>query len=308
MKRVIVTGATGFVGRHALKHLVIKGYEVHAVALDTVPEFNGNVIFHAVNLLDEQAVTALMAKVLPTHLLHFAWYAKPGKYWNAIENYKWVKATISLMEEFNQYGGQRAVIAGSCAEYDWSQDVSNVPESAPCIGTSAYAVCKNALHQIISSYTEQVGISFAWGRIFHIFGPYEYPDRLVPYVIRSLLNGTDVDCSEGKQVRDFMDVQSVGSAFASLLDTSVDGAINIASGKPISLRELIGCIHSKIGAEVRINYGASPAPMNEPSVLVADTTRLNLEVGWQSEINLDESIDNLVDWWRSQMIGVECND
>ncbi len=307
MKRVMVTGATGFVGRHTLQHLVEKGYEVHAVALNALPEFDGNVTFHATNLLDERSVVSLIEQVSPSHLLHFAWCAKPGEYWNSLENYSWVKATITLMEEFSRCGGQRAVFAGSCAEYDWAQDVSCVSESAPCAGSSAYTICKNALHQILSSYSERTGISFAWGRIFHMFGPYEYPDRLVPYVIRSLLCETDADCSEGKQIRDFMDVQCVGSAFAALLDSSVNGTVNVASGNPISLRDLISRIQLKMGVGGVINFGARPSPKNEPDRLVADTTRLNREVGWQSGKTLDQSIDLLVDWWRLQLIEEERN-
>jgi len=301
MKRVIVTGATGFIGRHALPELVSRQYEVHAVGLNTLPELKGQVTFHKVDLLEEEKIIPLMKRLSPTHLLHFAWYAKPGKYWNALENFSWVKASISLMEAFQRCGGRRAVFAGSCAEYDWSQDVSRVTEMAPCSSSAVYAVCKHALYQILLSYAKQTGISFAWGRVFHLFGPHEYTARLVPYVIRSLLEQSNVDCSAGHQLRDFMDVRDVAAAFVALLDSPVEGAVNIASGKPIELRQLVNRIKEKIGGRGQVNFGARPTPANEPAALVAETTRLESEVGWQPERSMDEALDDTICWWKAVM-------
>src|SRR5262249_16760441 len=116
--KVVVTGASGFIGRHSLPALVARGHEVHAMArralqLPRLPA-------HVCDLLDPHATAALIARVRPTHLLHFAWYAVPGKYWTAPENLDWVAATLHLLRGFAASGGQRVVMAGTCAEYDWS--------------------------------------------------------------------------------------------------------------------------------------------------------------------------------------------
>ncbi len=299
MKRVVVTGASGFIGRHALSELVSRHYDVHAVGFNTRLDMKSLATFHKVDLLKEEDVSSLMKRLSPSHLLHFAWYTKPGIYWNALENFSWVKASISLMEAFQRCGGKRAVFAGSCAEYDWSQDVSRVTEMAPCTSSSAYGVCKHALYQMLLAYSKQTRISFGWGRIFHLFGPHEYADRLVPYVIHSLLNQSDVECSEGRQLRDFMDVRDVAAAFVALLDSSIEGAVNIASSNPTELRDLVNRIQEKIGGKGLVNFGARPTPANEPEALFADTTRLKCEVGWQPARSMDEALDDTILWWKA---------
>ena len=105
MKRVLVTGATGFIGSHSLPRLRESDYEVHAVSSRQSPQEHGEgVTWHRANLLESGEIASLMEKVQPTHLLHFAWYAVPGKYWMAPENLAWVKATVSLVQAFSDQG------------------------------------------------------------------------------------------------------------------------------------------------------------------------------------------------------------
>lgn len=117
-KRVLVTGASGFIGRHALPALQMRGYEVHAVARRPLQLEGAR--WHAADLLDEQAQAELLATVRPSHLLHFAWYAEHGKFWTAAENRRWVDATATLVQAFQRAGGRWVAATGSCAEYDWA--------------------------------------------------------------------------------------------------------------------------------------------------------------------------------------------
>lgn len=300
MKKVLVTGATGFIGRHSLDKLVRRGYDVHAVTSRNTSVRKEGVTFHTANLLNNSDILSLMKELAPTDLLHFAWYAEPGKYWEAKENFTWVKASISLIEAFHENGGKRVVYAGSCAEYDWSQITSKVSENSPCKGNSSYAACKNALYQMMTAYSKTAGISFAWGRIFHLFGSYEHPDRLIPYVIRCLFEQSDVECTEGVQLRDFMDVRDVASAFVALLDSLVEGAVNIASGNSIELRDLVSRIQNRIESTGVIKLGARQTPANEPAILVADTTRLNKEVDWYPDRSIDQGLEDTVRWWNTR--------
>ena len=117
MKRVLVTGATGFVGRHSPLALAARGFEVHATCLTGTPDTSAT--WHRVDLLDHAQVDRLLNEVRPTHLLHFAWYAVHGKYWTSTENLRWVESSLALLRSFVDRGGRRAVIAGTCTEYDW---------------------------------------------------------------------------------------------------------------------------------------------------------------------------------------------
>src|SRR6267143_4821300 len=119
MKRILLTGATGFIGRQCVPLLVARGYQVHAVSSKPIKDNRDSVRWHQADLFDPLAVKALIGSTKPTHLLHLAWCTEPGKYWNSLENLQWVQASLGLLQEFVDNDGQRVVVAGTCAEYDW---------------------------------------------------------------------------------------------------------------------------------------------------------------------------------------------
>jgi nucleoside-diphosphate-sugar epimerase len=304
MKKVLVTGASGFIGRHTLKTLLHQGFEVHAVfqrsnLVDIHPSCN----WHLANLLDPPQITKLLDIVQPTHLLHLGWYAVPGKYWTAEENFSWVQASLELLEQFRQRGGYRVVMAGTCAEYNWNYGYCS-ELITPQQPSSPYGICKNALGELLSSYSDLTGLSSAWGRIFFLYGNHEYPNRLVPSVIRSLLNGEPALCSHGNQIRDFLHVQDVADAFVAVLDSEVNGPINIASGRPVLLKDIIYKIANRIGKPELIKFGAISTSETEPPLLVADTSRLCKEVRWQPQIALETGLEKTISWWHNNILEV----
>lgn len=302
MKRVLVTGATGFIGRHSLPRLLESGYEVHAVGGQRSPEApSRDIVWHRANLLESGEIASLVEKVQPTHLLHFAWYAVPGKYWTAPENLAWVRATINLMQVFSDHGGRRAVMAGSCAEYDWKFDYCS-ELFTPCRPVTLYGACKHGTQVLLDAWSRQAGLSSAWGRIFFLYGPGEYPSRLVPSVINSLLHNEPARCTHGNQVRDFMHVADVAAAFVELLGSDVNGAVNIASGISSTLKEVIHAIADHLNKRDLVRLGAVPAPAGEPDALVADIGRLRDEVGFRPRYDLKQGIAQTIE----QMKSVEC--
>ncbi|MEB3830728.1 NAD-dependent epimerase/dehydratase family protein [Phormidium sp. CCY1219] len=306
MKRVLVTGGTGFIGTPCLPLLLAKGYEVHAVSSKEVGKDSGGCYWYQVNLLDSSQVSELMEKVKPSHLLHLAWYAVPGKYWTSLENFRWVQASLHLLQEFRRNGGQRVVIAGTCAEYDWNYGYCS-EQVTPLLPSTVYGICKNSLQNMVLAFAKQVEMSAAWGRIFFAYGDREPGDRLVPYVIRSLLQGKTARCSHGNQIRDFLYVKDVADAFVTLLESQVVGALNIASGKPVALKDIIENIAQKLNRPEAIELGAIRASANDPPLLVADIRRLTREVGWQPTYDLTTGLEETMAWWktREELISVE---
>jgi nucleoside-diphosphate-sugar epimerase len=298
MKIALVTGANGFIGRHCLPLLLAKGYEVHAVSSRIASNKTDKIHWHQVDLLDPKQTSDLIAEVKPSHLLHLAWYAVPQKYWTSIENLKWVQASLNLLQCFSMNKGRRVVIAGTCAEYDWRYGYCS-EHITPFSPTTLYGSCKHSLQNILAIFSKQSGLSAAWGIIFFLYGPHEHSDRLVPSVILSLLNNQRARCTHGNQIRDLLYVEDVADAFVELLGSDVSGAVNIASGFPIALKEVIQKIAEKMDRKDLIQLGALPAPPGEPPLLVANVSRLNNELGWHPRFTLDQGIEQTIAWWEN---------
>jgi nucleoside-diphosphate-sugar epimerase len=299
VNRVLVTGASGFIGRHTLAPLCAAGLEVHAVTSRRPPAgaSSRRCHWHRADLLDADA-GALLREVQPTYLLHCAWYAEPGAYWTAPRNLDWVQASLRLLRAFTDSGGRRAVFAGTCAEYAWQEDTHCLEGRTPTYPATLYGAAKHGLHVVARAWAQQVDVTLAWGRIFFVYGPHEHPNRLVSGVVRALLRGEAARCTHGRQVRDFLYAPDLGAAFAALLLSDVTGSVNMASGEPVRVADVVGAIAAATGHPELLRMGALPTQPHEPQRLTADVQRLHDEVGFAPSCSLREGIERTVAWWR----------
>jgi nucleoside-diphosphate-sugar epimerase len=295
---VLVTGCTGFIGRHALPALVRAGHDVHAVVRVPGAQSAG-ITWHSADLLDPGAAADVAAAVGARHLLHLAWYAEHGRFWNAPENVPWVESTLALFRVFAAHGGQRAVMAGTGAEYDWSHGFCSEAVT-PCRPATLYGVAKDATHRVVAAAGEPLGVQVAWGRVFFLYGPHEHPDRLVASVARALAEGRPAPISSGRQVRDFMHAEDVGRAFAALVDHSAVGPVNVASGEAVSVRDVAQTLGRLAERPELVKVGELPDRAGEPPLLVADVRRLREEIGFVPRYSLTDGLDETLSWWRSR--------
>lgn len=296
MSRVLVTGASGFIGAHTLPALLERGHEVHAVARGE-GEGPAGVSWQRADLLAEGAARELIERVRPELLLHLAWYATPGSFWSAPENELWVAASLRLLRAFGESGGRRALMAGSCAEYAWGDRLLD-EDTTPLLPATLYGACKHATHVVARASAAQLGVSLAWARIFFLYGPGEPPGKLVSSVARGLLAGEPVPTSSGEQLRDFMHVRDVAEALAAVLDSDVTGALNIASANPVAVRDVVELLGAASGAPELLRIGELAGREGDPAVIAGASRRLNEEVGFRPLVDLERGIAETVDWWR----------
>lgn len=179
MKKILVTGSSGFIGRYTLDLLQQAGYLICPLRL---------------NLANPATIEQRVRDFQAETLLHLAWETTPGQYWHCPTNLEWLKASLSLVEAFAKHGGKRVVIAGSCAEKH---------------PTTTYGACKEALRLSAEAFLKRAQVSFAWGRIFFPYGPYEKQARMIPSAIRALLSQQPFRCSSQDHVRDFLFIEDM---------------------------------------------------------------------------------------------------
>lgn len=295
MKTVLVTGASGFVGRHTLGALAARGFTIHAVSSHGVSLAGTK--HHVCDLLDPAAATHLIDELRPSHLLHLAWFAQPKLYWTSTENLRWLEASLRIARAFCDAGGSRLVIAGTCAEYEWNGTICNEQTSRVAPAT-LYGASKHALQLALSAWANEVGLSFGWARLFFLYGPHEHASRLVPSVIRAALDQSAIRCTEGAQVRDFQHVADAAGALTALLDSDVRGPVNIASGRPVTVKDVVNTIADQLDVRRLVELGAISLAPGEPALLAADTKRLRDEVGWSDHFDLSTGLADTIAWWR----------
>jgi nucleoside-diphosphate-sugar epimerase len=295
MKRALVTGASGFLGRHCLAPLLERGFEVHGISRHSVGEPE-KVRWHRVDLHNPAHVTSLVQDVRPTHLVHCAWAVDPGVYQTSPGNLRWVSSSLTLATEFVASGGQRMVGVGTGLEYDWRYGYCSEAVT-PLAPATLYATAKHALRCLLEAYALQVGLSQAWARLFFVYGPHEHPDRLVSSVIRKVLLDQRAETSHGRQVRDYLHIADAGEAVAALVDRATTGPVNVASGRPVSLQEIVHEIGRQTGREELLAVGALPERPGEAPFVVADVTRLSEEVGWRPRFSLPDGLRDTIAWW-----------
>ena len=195
--RVLVTGASGFVGRWAVASLVERGAETVAVSRRPVATSGASTI--ACDLLDAAAARKLLADVKPDVVLHLAWTVEHGKFWTAPDNLDWASASLALMRAAADTGVRHFVGVGTCFEYAWPATGDCEERATPLAPTTLYAVAKDAVRRVGEEWG---GLPFAWARLFYLYGPEE----------NGMTGPVNIASGEGPTIRE------IGEALARIAD------------------------------------------------------------------------------------------
>lgn len=289
--RVLVTGASGLIGRHVTKTMSGAGHDVIALTRGgkKIPGAAETVM---ANLLDQDETLRVLQSVRAEALLHLAWYGGTGRL-TSPENLDWAAATIRLVTEFARLGGKRVVAAGSCAEYDWARSERH-RETDTLRPQGLYGSAKARTGELLMAAAPTIGVTLAWARIFFVYGPCEPRGRLMGDLIQGLKSGEAVPCTDGMQIRDFLHAHDVARALGLILDRAHSGAVNIASGKEIKVRDLIDEVARQMGAADLVKLGAIARPETDPDQIRADVSLLTGTLGFIPEFDLVSGIADVI--------------
>lgn len=299
--RVLVTGAAGFIGCHVARSLVERGADVYALVRPGtnragLHDLDGRLTLVEGDLDDTTDLARTVDRVRPEAAVHLAWYVEPRRYLHAVpENLGALEASVRLLRLLAESGCGRLVVAGTSFERCAGRDGPAVDPPQ----RSAYAACKEALHQALEALATD-GVAAACAHIFYVFGPWERPERLVPTMVRALLRGEEVEVTDGRQVRDYLDVRDAADALCTILDAGVTGSVDVSAGTPIELADLFAAVGDATGRPDLIRAGARPYGDAEVVRAVGDP-RVLRELGWAPASTLTERMHETVAWWKERL-------
>lgn len=280
MKRLILlTGATGFVGRQVLRSLADRDISVRVVVregkqdqLASQPTIECVVATH--DLFSEKADWwAGVCQGIDT-VIHVAWYAESGKYLQSAKNIDCLQGTLQLAKGAVEAGVRRFVGVGTCFEYDLTGGRLSV--DTPLRPLTPYAGAKAAAYMALSQWLPQQEVEFAWCRLFYLYGEGEDERRLVPYLRGRLAAGEPAELTSGNQIRDFLDVREAGRMITEIVLGNSQGPVNICSGIPITVRLLAEMIADEYGRRDLLKFGARPDNLVDPPCVVGIGSKVAL--------------------------------
>jgi nucleoside-diphosphate-sugar epimerase len=301
--KILLTGATGFIGSHVARALVNERHEVHALIRPTSNTWRIDDVLQSLHvaqadILDAAQLTKQIEIIRSELCIHLAWYVEPGKYLASPVNLDFMCASLRLAKHLAECGCKRFVASGSCLEYDASDKPLN--ESSPTRPRHLYSAVKLALYHALDDFCKTADMQFAWTRFFYQYGPGEDPRRLVPTAINSLLRGQVCNLTPGDQMRDYLHVKDVAGAVCAVARSNLKGAVNVGSGQPVTVREIAETIAALLGRPDLIALGAQPYIPGDPMHIVADNTRLRQNTDWKPQRDLETGLRETIKWWKFQ--------
>jgi nucleoside-diphosphate-sugar epimerase len=303
-QRVLVTGAAGFIGSHVTRVLLEAGRDVVIVVRPGNSPWRLRDVVDRLNVIgcdlsEPEMLRPALESWRPEACIHLAWYAEPGKYLTANENVPSLTSSLRLLDELIRVDCGQIVMAGTCAEYDTDQGY--LREDSPTRPTTLYAATKLSLNLMASQIAASAGVNLAWARLFFLYGPYEDERRLVPALIRALLRGEPFPATAGEQVRDYMHVSDMASALCALAERRVSGSVNVCSGVPVTIRQVMETVADVAGNGDLIQYGTVPYRHWDPRFICGDNRRLREDACWIPRYpTLRTGLEQTVAWWRAR--------
>ena len=306
---VLVTGATGFIGSHVVDALLALDAEVHALTSTVSSVYPQRLLgvrerisLHEGSLSDRSAMDAVADAVRPRLVFHLGAYTHVGKSWQRVDECVQVnvQGTVNLLQALAPYGYDKLVYTGTSEIYG---DVP-VPftEEGPVNPISPYSVSKYAGERYCRMFHQGKGWPIVMVRPFNAYGPAQSPDRIIPEIIVRALRGQPLLMTQGRQTREFNYVTDLARGFVAAALRGEPGRLyNLGCGEEVSMRDLAQTLLGLMGDPIAAQFGALAERPTEIWRMHADAARAKDELGWSSEVALQDGLARTVEWYRREL-------
>lgn len=275
--KILLTGATGFVGSHVIRRLIERGHNVTVVVRDQTKILSCPLLRDTDIICGDILEPAFILKVPPDSfdaVMHLAWPYLPD-YYSMRHLEAAFPASFQFLKLLIQLGVRQVLVTGTCFEYGLRNGpLSEEMDTHP---VTPYALSKDILRRALEMLQKDIQFTLQWARPFYMYGTGQNPCSLLAQLDASIERGDKVfNMSDGEQLRDYLAVETVAGHLAELVERpQFDGILNICSGTPISVRRLVEERISVRGAAIRLNLGHYPYPAHEPMAFWGDATKMS---------------------------------
>lgn len=303
MSRVLVTGASGFIGSHVVRAALERGDDVVAQVRSrrragALPDVGARLHVVEADLADSEAMRSLIAEAKPDLGLHLAWPLGPD--YESPEHLTCVGGSLALLRELVEAACPRIVFVGT--HHELAPSDADLDESAAVEPRNLYAVCKDAVHRIGRAYTERSSSAFVWARLFNVYGPGQSEWALVPHIIGNLLADRPCHLTSGDQVRVFLHVRDAAASLLAVGDSTVRGVVHIGADEGVSVRSLALAIGDRLARRALLSFGEVSPRADDPPRVVSANRRLHSEVGFHPRVRLEDGLSETIEWFRNRSV------
>jgi nucleoside-diphosphate-sugar epimerase len=292
--KILLTGPTGFIGSAFARLALSRGHQVAGLIIpgETIPAGlpAGESMVWLRGTLDDapwKELAAFAAEVC----VHTAWITTPGVYLESPENFRFLESSFRFLGRVRELGTGHIVGLGTCIEYQLAREPLSEART-PVAPATTYAQCKNELRLKLEREAGAANFGFGWGRVFYPYGPGEHPSRLCSFIIQQLQRGERIVLKTPGSTKDYIYIDDLAAALLTVAEKKFRGAINLATGTGVSVREIARQLGVLMGRAELIAEASQPEPDPFPFV-VADAGRLR-SLGWQPRVSLEEGLARLV--------------
>jgi UDP-glucose 4-epimerase len=308
--RVLVTGATGFIGSHLVRRLVSEGTEVHGLTSTVsslypvrLVDLRDRIFLHEGNLTDRGAMDALIEDVQPSHVFHLGAYTHVGKSWGRVDECIQVnlQGTVNLLHALQGSDYVRFVNMGTSEIYG---DITPpFRERDSVFPVSPYAASKYAAESFCKLFHHGKASPIVMVRPFNAYGPAQSADRVIPEIILRALRGEELRMTQGRQTREFNYVEDTVDGLVRAATTpGVEGQVlNIGCGEDVSIRDVASTILALLGNPIRARFGSLPERPTEIWTMRSDSSRARDVLGWKPQHSLTDGLEKTIAWYRSEV-------